>query len=96
MAIENGLKTCYLIDHQGTKRKTWTFDLSLGQDAELAPDGSLFGLFKVTNEDFGFGGKSGLMRQVSPAGEVLWEYLISDENEITHHDHGKLSWMYMC
>lgn len=86
LAIENGLKTCYLIDHQGTRRKTWTFDLSLGQDAELAPDGSLFGLFKVTNENFGFGGQSGLIRQVSPAGEVLWEYLISDENEITHHD----------
>jgi uncharacterized repeat protein (TIGR02543 family) len=86
LAIENGLKTCYLIDHQGTKRKTWTFDLNLGQDAELAPDGSLFGLFKVPNENFGFGGQSGLIRQVSPAGEVIWEYLISDENEITHHD----------
>lgn len=86
LAIENGLKTCYLIDHKGTKKKTWTFDLNLGQDAELAPDGSLFGLFKVTNENFGFGGQSGLIRQVSPSGEVIWEYLISNENEITHHD----------
>lgn len=86
LAIENGLKTCYLMDHKGQKIKTWEFDLNLGQDAELASDGSLFGLFKVPNQNFGYGGQSGLIRQINPLGDVIWEYEISNENEITHHD----------
>jgi len=86
LAIENGLKTCYLIDHKGQKVKTWEFELSLGQDVELASDGSLYGLFKVPNEYFGYGGQSGLIRRINPEGEVTWEYEISSQDEITHHD----------
>ncbi|MFM1808438.1 MAG: hypothetical protein RLZZ242_1163 [Bacteroidota bacterium] len=88
LAIENGKKICYLLDHQGQKLRTWTFDLNLGQDAELAPDGSLFGLFQVPDPhpDHRFGGKSGLIRKINTQNQVVWEFKISTENEITHHD----------
>lgn len=86
LAIENGKQVCYLIDHRGVKQKTWNFELNLGQDAELAPDGSLYALFQVPNDNFGFGGKSGLIRKIGVNNEVLWEFQISSETEITHHD----------
>ena len=86
LAIENGKQVCYLIDHRGVKQKTWNFELNLGQDAELAPDGTLYALFQVPNENFGFGGKSGLIRQIGMNDEILWEFKISTETEITHHD----------
>lgn len=88
LAIENGKKTCYLIDHLGQKLRTWNFELPLGQDAELAPDGSLYGLFQVPdpNKDMTFGGKSGLVRKINTSNQVVWEFKISSDNEITHHD----------
>jgi hypothetical protein len=88
LAIENGKNTCYLLDRNGQKLRTWTFDLPLGQDAELAPDGSLYGLFQVPNPntDLTFGGKSGLIRKINTSNQVVWEFEISSENEITHHD----------
>jgi hypothetical protein len=88
LAIENGKKTCYLMDHLGQKLRTWNFELPLGQDAELAPDGSLYGLFQVPdpNKDMTFGGKSGLVRKINTLNQVVWEFKISSDNEITHHD----------
>ena len=88
LAIENGKKTCYLIDHLGQRLRSWNFELPLGQDAELAPDGSLYGLFQVPdpNNDMTFGGKSGLVRKIDKMNQVVWEFKISSENEITHHD----------
>ena len=88
LAIENGKQTCYLIDHTGQKLRTWNFDLPLGQDIELAHDGSLYGLFQVPdpNEDITFGGKSGLVRKIDKMNNVVWEFRISSQDEITHHD----------
>lgn len=86
LAIENGGTTCYLIDHEGNKLKTWTFTDALGQDVELLPDGTLMGLFKKADATIGFGGQSGLIRQIDQNNNVIWEYVLSSDTEITHHD----------
>ncbi|MEC7262249.1 MAG: aryl-sulfate sulfotransferase [Bacteroidota bacterium] len=86
LAIENGQNTCYLIDHDGTKVYSWTFDRVLGQDIELTPEGNLLGLFKVDSTPIAFGGQSGIIREIDKEGNILWEYLLATENEITHHD----------
>ncbi len=86
LAIENGQNTCYLIDHDGTKVFSWTFDRVLGQDIELTPEGNLIGLFKVDSTPIAFGGQSGIIREIDKEGNILWEYVLATENEITHHD----------
>lgn len=85
-AIENGGKTCFLMDHFGTVVHEWQFELSLGQDAELTPEGNLIGLFKGDNSPVNFGGQSGILREIDPQGNVVWEYTIITEDEIAHHD----------
>ena len=88
LLIENGGKTCYLINHKGQRVLQWNFDLSLGQDAELASDGSLYGLFKAPDysKDMDFGGRGGIMRKINTQNKILWEFKISNNNEIAHHD----------
>ncbi len=44
--IENGGRAAYLVDKTGTKIRQWSFDLNLGNDLELLPDGGVMGLFK--------------------------------------------------
>lgn len=85
-AIENGQKSCYLIDHNGNQINRWDFDLNLGQDIEISKDGNLIGLFKVSDPNITFGGQGGIIRKISKEGNTIWEYRISDENEIAHHD----------
>lgn len=84
--IENGLDKCYLINEKGEKVYQWEFDMNLGQDIELTDNGNLIGMFKVQDPSFGFGGQSGLIRKLDKNSAVLWQYKISDENEIAHHD----------
>lgn len=84
--IENGGNNCYLVDETGAKIHTWEFDMNLGQDIELADDGTLYGMFKIQDPSFSFGGSSGLIRRIDKDNNVLWEYQIADENEIAHHD----------
>ncbi len=85
-AVENGGKACYLIDHNGQLIHEWIFELALGQDAELTPDGNLIGLFKAETSPVGFGGQGGILREIAPDGSILWEYEIATEDEILHHD----------
>lgn len=85
-AIENGQNSCYLVDHDGNKVFSWTFDRVLGQDIEITPEGNLLGLFKVDAPPIAFGGQSGIIREIDKEGNVLWEYVLATENEITHHD----------
>lgn len=86
LAIENGQNSCYLLDHEGNKVFDWTFDRVLGQDIELTPEGTLLGLFKDDTSPVAFGGQSGIIREIDKDGNIIWEYILSNENEITHHD----------
>lgn len=84
--IQSGLKKSLLVDKKGNIIKTWEFDLPLGNDLEILPDGRLFGLFKDTEAQIKFGGSSGIIRIINMDGSISWEMKISDENQIAHHD----------
>lgn len=90
-AIENGGTTAYILDKYGNKTNTYNFDLRLGNDITLEEDGNLLGIFKPQeNAPFSFGGSGGVLRELSPESEVLWEHSIVSENELAHHDLTKL------
>jgi hypothetical protein len=72
LAIVNGAKTAYLLDHQGNKKHTWTFEKALGQDIELMDDGTIMGAFKAPNPSVAYGGQNGLIQHIGLDGSVLW------------------------
>ncbi|MEX6627274.1 aryl-sulfate sulfotransferase [Tenacibaculum salmonis] len=86
LAVENGAKQSYLIDKTGEKVKTWDFDLNLGNDLEIMPDGKLLGMFKVKDPAFSFGGGGGVVRLLNIDGTINWEYEYASEDYLAHHD----------
>lgn len=86
MAIENGGKKSYLLDKTGHRIYEWIFELDLGNDLELLPDGRLLGMFKVSEPNFSFGGYGGLVRMIGVDGEIDWEYKCANSNYLSHHD----------
>lgn len=86
LVVENGAKTSYLVDKKGNILKTWNFDIGLGNDLELLPDGRLLGIFKATNLSFSFGGYGGIVRIIDVDGTIDWEFNYHSENYLAHHD----------
>lgn len=86
LGVVNGSNKSYLINKEGFKLKEWTFEDNLGHDLQLLPDGKLMGMFKSLNPAFSFGGYGGKLKILNLDGTTDWEYELSTQDEITHHD----------
>jgi len=75
-----------LVDKKGEILKRWDFEIALGNDLELLPDGKLLGTFKIDNPSFSFGGYGGLIRMLNPDESVFWEFNYHSEDYLAHHD----------
>ena len=70
--IKSGGTQAFLTDKTGVNLQTFDFNSKLGNDLELLPDGNLIGLFKPETIFFSFGGYGGILRKLSPEGEIIW------------------------
>ena len=86
LAVENSSTTSYLLNKEGDKIFTWNFTNTTGNDLELLNDGSIIGLFKDENPSIDFGGFGGTAKIINNSGITIWEYTVSDNNSIAHHD----------
>lgn len=80
--------TVTLLDTNSTVIKTWT-GLS-GQTAYssyMMPGGYIWRAVKTTNNNFNGGGLAGRIQKIDWNGTILFDYTISDANQITHHDY---------
>jgi hypothetical protein len=78
--------TTYLIDRDGRAVHTWTHDKA-GAALYLTDEGHIYRLARVTEPpNFKAGGVSGLVQQLDWDGELLWEWKMADERQISHHD----------
>ncbi len=78
--------TTYLLDMQGEVAHSWKSTLSPGNAAYLLEDGSLLRCGRVDNERFHGGGQGGRIQRISWDGELLWDYSLSDDAGLAHHD----------
>lgn len=87
-AIENGGTTAYELNKDGTKGRTYHFDLNLGNDITRLENGSLLGIFKpAVSAPFSFGGSGGVLRKLQSDGTTIeWEHSIVSNDELAHHD----------
>jgi hypothetical protein len=79
--------TVTLIDTNNNVIKTWTG--LTGQTAYscyLMPGGYLWRSVKTSNSSFSGGGLAGRVQKVDWNGNILFDYTISDANQISHHD----------
>ena len=84
--VENSSTNSYLINKQGFKVWEWNFDTNSGNDLEILPNGDIVGIFKATDPFIDFGGWGGISKILDKNNTTLWEYDISNENSISHHD----------
>ena len=86
LVCPNGGKSPYLVDKGGNIVKQWEFEIPLGNDFELLPNGKVLGIFKSTDPIFGFGGYGGIIQIYDKDNELEWYYEVSNQTEIAHHD----------
>jgi hypothetical protein len=76
----------YLIDKCGHEVFHWTSNYQPGFSAYLLQDGNLLRTGKVTAPYINFGGVGGIIEKTDWNNNVLWSYLVSDSNQVQHHD----------
>ncbi|MCR9202311.1 MAG: aryl-sulfate sulfotransferase [Planctomycetaceae bacterium] len=82
-----GGQNTFLIDLDGNVVHKWTTDRKPSQAAYLLPDGSLLRTAKIPNETFNVrGGPAGGIQKFDWDGNLTWDYVISSEQMLSHHD----------
>jgi len=80
-------KTTYLIDMNGEVVHEWPSEHPPGNSAYLMQDGSIVRTAQdFDNPIFHGGGSGGRIQHISWDGELLWDFLFSNEEHMQHHD----------
>ncbi len=77
-------KLTYLIDKCGRQLHTWESNYFPGRSVYLLPNGNL--LRAGIDEKRAFSSGAGIIQIFNWKNELIWEYKISNEKEIQHHD----------
>lgn len=86
VAPQNGT-TVTLLDTNNNVIKTWAgLSGNTAYSNYLMPGGFLWRTVKTTNPSFMGGGLAGRVQKVDWNGNILFDYTISDANQISHHD----------
>jgi hypothetical protein len=79
--------TTYLLDNDGQAVHTWKSTYSPGSAVYLLDDGHLLRNGRDPNlENFRAGGTGGIFQKLSWDGELVWEWKMSTEESVQHHD----------
>ncbi|MEZ5042557.1 MAG: aryl-sulfate sulfotransferase [Saprospiraceae bacterium] len=81
----------YLIDKCGNEVHRWPSEYRPGQSVYLLPDGHLLRTGNTSNSAFNSGGRGGIIEKIDWEGNVVWHYLVSDDQQCQHHDIRPLS-----
>jgi hypothetical protein len=79
--------TTYLVDNQGRAVHRWKTPFGPGGDLELLPNGHLLRAGRdPENLRFKAGGTGGILQELDWDGRVVWEWRLSDDRRVHHHD----------
>ncbi|MEQ9408486.1 MAG: aryl-sulfate sulfotransferase [Fuerstiella sp.] len=82
-----GGQQTFLIDMDGQVVHSWTTERRPSQAAYLLNDGSLIRTAKIPNDTFSVpGGPAGGIQKFDWDGNLVWDYVVSDNQRLTHHD----------
>jgi arylsulfotransferase ASST len=82
-----GSRTTYLLDGDGEVVHSWQSEYMPGNSVYLLDDGSILRCARgVISKVFRGGGKGGRIQRIAWDGELLWDYVLADEERMHHHD----------
>ncbi len=76
----------YLIDNLGRIINTWMSDCNPGQAAYLLENGNLLRAGEAKNRSFFGGGAGGRLQEFTWDGKPVWDFTLSTETQLSHHD----------
>ena len=80
-------KTTFLVDMEGQVVHRWEADETPAGGAYLLEDGSLLRAADTDNPRFRSNGTGGRLQLFDWDGELLWDYLVSDDTRMQNHDY---------
>lgn len=80
----------YIMDKDANILHEWSLSSGLGNDCTLEENGQLLALLESSNPEIQFGGFGGKIQLINPDNSISWEYIVSDETMISHHDAERL------
>jgi hypothetical protein len=81
----------FLLDLDGRAVHRWECGVPPGNSAYLLDDGRLLRTGRVSNDHMGGGGQGGRIQEWTWDGDLVWDYELSSERYLAHHDIAPLS-----
>ncbi len=76
----------YLIDNRGRVINTWKSDCNSGLGNYLLENGNLLRPGQAKNQAFQAGGAGGRIQEFTWDGKIVWDFTLSTETHLAHHD----------
>lgn len=83
---QNNSNTCYLIDSEGDIAHIWSCPTAANYASALKDNGNLVRGAQASNAPIDGPATGGLIQELDPDANVVWEFEYSTETVITHHD----------
>ena len=78
--------TAYLIDKDGNIAKTWNCNVPCNYAVLLKDNGNIIRGGEYSGNQLTGAAIGGMVQEINPAGNVVWEYTYSNNNHCSHHD----------
>jgi hypothetical protein len=85
-ALYDNQNTTYLIDENENIAHTWNMAEECNYTVQLKENGNLVRGLKYPSNILGGAAEGGKVQEVDPNGNIVWEYVYSDANHLSHHD----------
>ncbi|TRO65699.1 aryl-sulfate sulfotransferase [Christiangramia sabulilitoris] len=81
-----GANRVYLINKAKENIFEWELEAGIGNDCYLLDNGQLLAILQAEDPYIDFGGYGGKIQLINPDFSVAWEFILSSQNQIAHHD----------
>ncbi len=78
--------TAYLIDKDGNIAKTWNCNVACNYTVLLKENGNIVRGGKYSGNQLNGAAIGGLVQEIDPSGNVVWEFIYSNADHCSHHD----------
>jgi hypothetical protein len=78
--------TAYLIDKDGTIAKTWNCSVACNYTVLLKENGNIVRGGRYSDNELSGAAIGGMVQEIDPSGNIVWEYIYSDTLYCSHHD----------
>jgi hypothetical protein len=78
--------TAYLIDKDGNIAKTWNCNVPCNYAVLLKENGNIVRGGEYSGNQLNGAAVGGIVQEINPSGNVVWEYVYSNSDHCAHHD----------